>query len=116
MSLVLMNTWMRGFVAPRRAFHAVSMSAVTARGASSADNLRVIGVAHATYAAEWNGRQLTFVDDLIATGGTLEAAAKLVRALGGDILGASFIVDLPALGHTRERAVFDHLLLLGEVE
>ena len=48
------------------------------------------------------GEKVIIVDDLIATGGTLEAAAKLVRALGGDILGASFIVDLPALGGTKK--------------
>ena len=44
--------------------------------------------------------KVLLVDDLIATGGTIEAAAKLVKALGADILGAAFIVDLPALGGT----------------
>ena len=38
------------------------------------------------------------VDDLIATGGTAEAAVKLVRALGAEVVGCSFIIDLPYLG------------------
>lgn len=45
-----------------------------------------------------HGERVLLVDDLIATGGTVEAAAKLVKALGGHIVGAAFIVDLPALG------------------
>ena len=48
------------------------------------------------------GEKVIIVDDLIATGGTLEAASKLVRALGGNILGASFIVDLPDLGGSKK--------------
>ena len=38
------------------------------------------------------------VDDLIATGGTAEAAIKLLRRAGGDIVGAAFVIDLPDLG------------------
>lgn len=44
------------------------------------------------------GQRILIVDDLIATGGTAEAAAILIRRSGGDIVGASFIVDLPELG------------------
>ncbi len=47
------------------------------------------------------GRRVLLVDDLIATGGTAEAAAKLIRRLGGEIVGAAFIVDLPELGGAR---------------
>jgi adenine phosphoribosyltransferase len=47
-----------------------------------------------------NARVL-IVDDLIATGGTAEAAAKLVRRSGGTVIGATFVVDLPDLGGTR---------------
>lgn len=42
--------------------------------------------------------RILIVDDLIATGGTAEAAAKLVRRSGGEVVGATFIVDLPELG------------------
>ena len=45
-----------------------------------------------------NGRRVLIVDDLIATGGTAEAAGKLIHRAGGEIVGACFIIDLPALG------------------
>jgi adenine phosphoribosyltransferase len=44
------------------------------------------------------GERVLIVDDLIATGGTAEAAVKLVSRSGGEIAGATFIIDLPALG------------------
>ena len=44
------------------------------------------------------GERILIVDDLIATGGTAEAGAKLVRRSGGEIVGATFIIDLPELG------------------
>lgn len=42
--------------------------------------------------------RILIVDDLIATGGTAEAAAMLVRRSGGVIVGATFVIDLPELG------------------
>jgi adenine phosphoribosyltransferase len=44
------------------------------------------------------GERILIVDDLIATGGTAEAASKLVTRSGGVIVGATFIIDLPDLG------------------
>jgi len=44
------------------------------------------------------GERILLVDDLLATGGTAEAGIKLIKRLGGDIIGCSFIVDLPELG------------------
>lgn len=44
------------------------------------------------------GQRILIVDDLIATGGTAEAAMKLVRRSGAEIVGATFIIDLPDLG------------------
>jgi adenine phosphoribosyltransferase len=38
------------------------------------------------------------VDDLLATGGTLLAAATLFRQLGGEIAGVAAVIDLPELG------------------
>lgn len=38
------------------------------------------------------------VDDLIATGGTAEAAIKLLRRAGANVIGAAFVIDLPDLG------------------
>jgi adenine phosphoribosyltransferase len=48
------------------------------------------------------GQSVLIVDDLIATGGTAEAACRLIDKVGGKIVGLSFIVDLPAIGG-RER-------------
>lgn len=44
------------------------------------------------------GDKVIVVDDLIATGGTAEAACKLLRGQGAEIVAACFIVDLPDLG------------------
>lgn len=44
------------------------------------------------------GDKVIVVDDLIATGGTAEAACKLLQSMGADIVAACFIVDLPDLG------------------
>src|ERR1700754_3959768 len=44
------------------------------------------------------GEKVILVDDLIATGGTAEAAVKLLRQIGADILAACFVIDLPDLG------------------
>ena len=44
------------------------------------------------------GEKVLVVDDLLATGGTAEAGIKLIERLGAEIVGAAFIVDLPALG------------------
>jgi len=45
-----------------------------------------------------SGEPVLLVDDLIATGGTAEAAVKLLRKLNADVVGAAFVVDLPDLG------------------
>lgn len=44
------------------------------------------------------GEQVLVVDDLIATGGTAEAAIRLVERLGGVVVEACFVIDLPELG------------------
>ena len=44
------------------------------------------------------GEKVILVDDLIATGGTAEAATKLLQQMGADVVAACFIVDLPDLG------------------
>ena len=44
------------------------------------------------------GARILIVDDLLATGGTALAAARLVQRAGGTLVGARFIVDLPELG------------------
>ena len=44
------------------------------------------------------GERVLLVDDLIATGGTAEAALKLIGLAGGVVVGCAFIVDLSDLG------------------
>jgi len=42
--------------------------------------------------------RILLVDDLIATGGTAEATIKLIQQAGGEVVGCSFVIDLPDLG------------------
>ncbi|WP_367718404.1 adenine phosphoribosyltransferase [Nitratireductor sp. GISD-1A_MAKvit] len=44
------------------------------------------------------GQKVILVDDLIATGGTAEAAVKLLGQMGAEIVAACFVIDLPDLG------------------
>src|SRR5450830_189136 len=50
------------------------------------------------------GERILLVDDLIATGGTAEAAALLIQKLGGEIVECAFVIDLPDLGGTKRLA------------
>jgi len=43
------------------------------------------------------GQRVLIVDDLLATGGTAEATAKLAKTLGADIAGLAFVVELDFL-------------------
>ncbi len=53
------------------------------------------------------GQRVVIVDDLIATGGTVEAGAKLVRELGGIVVGAVFLVELKGLKGREKLAKID---------
>ena len=44
------------------------------------------------------GDRILIVDDLLATGGTARAAVNLVARLGGEVAGASFVIELGFLG------------------
>lgn len=48
------------------------------------------------------GQKVVLVDDLIATGGTIEAAAKLVEELGGEVVKIVFLMELAGL-HGRDK-------------
>ncbi len=48
------------------------------------------------------GERVILVDDIIATGGTAEAAVKLMKKLGADVVAACFVIDLPDLGGTKK--------------
>jgi len=63
------------------------------------------------------GQRVLLVDDLIATGGTAEAAIELVRRSGGELVAAAFIIDLPDLGGSerlKQRGVAVHTLVSFE--
>lgn len=63
------------------------------------------------------GSRILIVDDLIATGGTAEAAAKLIRRSGGEVVGATFIIDLPELGgvaRLKDHGIDSHALIAFE--
>jgi adenine phosphoribosyltransferase len=49
-----------------------------------------------------HGARVVIVDDLLATGGTAAATIELVREIGGNVVGAAFVVEL-ALLRGRER-------------
>jgi adenine phosphoribosyltransferase len=59
-----------------------------------------------------HGHRVLIVDDLLATGGTAAAAARIVNSVGGSVAGIGFVVELTFL-HGRERlADFDVFSLL----
>jgi adenine phosphoribosyltransferase len=47
--------------------------------------------------AIFSGTRVLVLDDVLATGGTAAAAARLVRHLGGDVVGSSFLIELAFL-------------------
>ncbi len=65
------------------------------------------------------GETVILMDDLIATGGTAEAAVKLLRQAGANIMAAAFWVDLPDLGGADRLRAMDidvHILMAFEGE
>lgn len=51
--------------------------------------------------AAQKGDRVLLIDDLVATGGTMLAAARLLRRLGAEVVETAAIVDLPELGGSR---------------
>jgi adenine phosphoribosyltransferase len=97
----------RGFILGGAVAHQVSAGFVPIRKKGKLPHARV----SMTYALEYGedviemhadalvaGERVVLVDDLIATGGTAEAAIKLLRQLGAEVLAACFVIDLPDLG------------------
>jgi len=63
------------------------------------------------------GDKVLLVDDLVATGGTADAAIDLIRKSGGEVMAACFIIDLPDLGgaeRLRRKGVSVHTLMAFE--
>ncbi|MCI9074502.1 MAG: adenine phosphoribosyltransferase [Dorea sp.] len=53
------------------------------------------------------GQRVVLIDDLIATGGTIEAAAKLVERLGGEVVKIVFLMELAGLKGREKLAKYD---------
>jgi len=60
------------------------------------------------------GDRVLLIDDLIATGGTADAAIDLIQDSGGEVVAAAFVIDLPDLGgaqRLRDKGVKVHTLI-----
>jgi adenine phosphoribosyltransferase len=58
------------------------------------------------------GMRVVVHDDVLATGGTVEAICRLVRQLGGEVVGACFVIELTFLGGRERLAGLDlHALI-----
>ena len=53
------------------------------------------------------GQKVAVIDDLIATGGTVEAAVKLIEELGGEVVKIVFLMDLAGLKGREKLAGYD---------
>ncbi len=53
------------------------------------------------------GQKVVIIDDLIATGGTVEAAAKLIEKLGGEVVKMVFLMELKGLNGREKLAKYD---------
>lgn len=53
------------------------------------------------------GQKVVIVDDLIATGGTIEAAAQLIEELGGEVVKIVFLMELAGLKGREKLAKYD---------
>ena len=58
------------------------------------------------------GENVIIHDDVLATGGTMEAACKLVHQLGGNIVGLSFLVELSFLQARKKLAGYEIISLV----
>jgi adenine phosphoribosyltransferase len=58
------------------------------------------------------GQNVLIVDDLLATGGTAAAVARLVEKLGGKVTGLGFVVELDFLKGREKLAGYDVFSLL----
>lgn len=58
------------------------------------------------------GEQVLVFDDLLATGGTMQATCKLVEKLGGTVVGCAFIINLTALKGVEKLKQYDIFSLI----
>lgn len=53
------------------------------------------------------GQRVAIVDDLLATGGTMEAAAALIEKLGGEVVSMQFLIELESLNGREKLSKYD---------
>jgi adenine phosphoribosyltransferase len=58
------------------------------------------------------GQKVLIVDDVLATGGTAAAAVRLIRKLGGEVIGVQVLIELEALGG---RKLLDGVEVVSEI-
>jgi len=58
------------------------------------------------------GDKVLIVDDLLATGGTIQAAIQLVEKLGGEVVGLAFLIELSDLNGREKLGEYDILTLI----
>lgn len=51
--------------------------------------------------------KVLIVDDLLATGGTVEAAAALIEEMGGEVVGMEFVIELEGLKATEKLSKYN---------
>ncbi len=56
--------------------------------------------------------RVLIVDDLLATGGTIEACCRLVEKAGGTVVGCAFLIELVGLGGAKKIAEYPHISLI----
>lgn len=59
------------------------------------------------------GQKVIIVDDLLATGGTVEATIKIIEDLGGIVVGLAFLIELDDLDGRKKLEGYDVLTLLN---
>lgn len=59
------------------------------------------------------GQRVLITDDLLATGGTIEATIKLVEELGGEVIGCAFLIELSYLNGMDKLDGYDVLSLMS---
>ena len=58
------------------------------------------------------GQRVLIVDDLLATGGTVEATIKIIEDLGGIVAGMAFLIELEDLNGRGNLAGYDIMTLM----
>ena len=58
------------------------------------------------------GQKVLIIDDLLATGGTVEATAKMIEELGGEVVGCAFLIELEGLGGGEKLNSYDVYTLM----